>query len=201
MPAAPLPASVPNPTKPVRLFAIYRVFFWIGLFSFGGGLTAWIHREVVLMRNWLTDDEFYSGYALAQVLPGVNSTNMAIYIGQHVRGARGATVAIVGMLSAPFFVVIAAAITYHQLSLIPGFSAAMAGIAAAAVGMLFRMALSSARGMHRKLHSVIALVACFVAVGLLQWPLFPVLAVIAPLSVAAAWPRKSRDKPEAPPDA
>jgi chromate transporter len=198
-PASPAPPH--SSIAPARLQDVYRVFFWIGLFSFGGGLTAWIHREVVLMRGWMTDDEFFSGYALAQVLPGVNSTNIAIYVGQHVRGARGATVALIGMLSAPFFVVIAAAITYHQLALIPGFSAAMAGIAAAAVGMLFRVALSSARGLHRKPHSVIALLASFVAVGLLQWPLFPVLAVIAPLSVAAAWPRKSGDRPKAPPDA
>ncbi len=59
----------------------------VGLFSFGGGLTAWFHREVVLVRGWMTDDEFFSGYSLAQLLPGVNSTNMAVYIGQHVRGA------------------------------------------------------------------------------------------------------------------
>jgi len=37
---------------------------------------------------------------------------------------------------------------------------------------------------------VLVLVATFVAIGLLQWPLVPVLAVLAPLSIAAAWPRK-----------
>jgi len=39
------PATSPTP---VPLFALYKLFFAVGLFSFGGGLTAWFHREVVL---------------------------------------------------------------------------------------------------------------------------------------------------------
>jgi chromate transporter len=94
----------------VSLLALYKLFFGVGLFSFGGGLTAWFHREVVLVRGWMTNDEFFSGYSLAQLLPGVNSTNMAVYIGQHVRGAAGSAVALAGLLSGPFFIVIAAAV-------------------------------------------------------------------------------------------
>src|SRR5712672_4632104 len=96
-----------KPASPVSLLSLYRLFFVVGLFSFGGGLTAWFHREVVLVRGWMTNDEFFSGYSLAQLLPGVNSTNMAVYIGQHVRGSA---VALAGLLSGPFFIVIAAAV-------------------------------------------------------------------------------------------
>ena len=49
------------------------------------------------------------------------------------------------------------------------------------------------RTLHRHIPSVLVLIATFVAVGLLQWPLVPVLAVLAPLSIAASWPRKSKD--------
>jgi chromate transporter len=191
-PALPLP-DPPAPKQPVSLFSLYRVFFWVGLFSFGGGLTAWFHREIVLIRGWMTDDEFFSGYSLAQVLPGVNSTNMAVYIGQHVRGALGSAVALAALLSGPFVIVIAAAVTYHRLEEIPGFRIAMAGIAVAAVGMLFRLALASARGSYRHLPSLLVLLATFTAVGVMQWPLIPVLLVLGPLSVASAWPRKSPD--------
>jgi chromate transporter len=68
-----------KPAPSVSLLALYKLFFGVGLFSFGGGLTAWFHREVVLVRGWMTNDEFFSGYSLAQLLPGVNSTNMAVY--------------------------------------------------------------------------------------------------------------------------
>src|ERR1043165_7349773 len=92
------------PPTPVSLLALYKLFFTVGLFSFGGGLTAWFHREIVLLRGWMTDEEFFSGYSLAQVLPGVNSTNMAVYIGQHTRGALGSAVALSAMLTGPFLV-------------------------------------------------------------------------------------------------
>src|SRR5438046_6929623 len=128
-----------KPADPVPLVSLYRLFFVVGLTSFGGGLTAWFHREVVLVRQWMTEDEFFSGYSLAQVLPGVNSTNMAVYIGQHLRGAIGSVVALSALLTGPFFIVIAVTLTYNLLLEIPGFSAAMAGIATTAVGMIFRI--------------------------------------------------------------
>jgi chromate transporter len=179
-----------KPANPVSLVALYRLFFVVGLCSFGGGLTAWFHREVVLVRQWMTDAEFFSGYSLAQVLPGVNSTNMAVYIGQHLRGAVGSVVALSALLTGPFFIVIAAALTYNRLLEIPGFTAAMAGIATAAVGMIFRMGLTSAKGSLRHVPSVLILIATFTAVGILRWPLVPVMLVLAPLSIAASWWRK-----------
>jgi len=184
---------MPPPAHPVSLFAIYKLTFVVGLFSFGGGLSAWMRREVVLMRGWMTDEEFFNGYSLAQILPGVNSTNMSVYIGQHLRGAIGAAVALTGLLSAPFVIVIAAATAYHQLVAIPGFQIAMGGIAAGAVGMMFHLGLMTNRTLHRHIPSVLVLIATFVAVGLLQWPLVPVLAVLAPVSIAASWPRKKND--------
>jgi len=173
----------------VSLLAIYRLFFVVGVFSFGGGLTVWFHREVVLVRGWMTDEEFFSGYSLAQVLPGVNSTNMAVYIGQHLRGAAGSAVALAGLLSGPFFIVIAAALVYNRLVELPGFAAAMTGIATVAVGMIFRLGMASVKDSARHVPAMLVLAATFVAVGLLQWPLVPVLLVLAPLSIAAAWPQ------------
>jgi len=186
-----------SPATPVSLFALYKLFFVVGIFSFGGGLTAWFHREIVLVRGWMTDEEFFSGYSLAQVLPGVNSTNMAVYIGQRVRGALGSATALTGLLTGPFFVVIAAALTYNRLAELPGFTAAMAGIATTAVGMIFRLGMTSAQASLRHLSSVIVLIATFVAIGIMQWPLLPVLAVLVPLSIAVSW-RRPVDNTETP---
>jgi chromate transporter len=183
-----------QPTAPVSLWSLYKLFCVVGLASFGGGVTAWFHREVVLVRGWMTDDEFFAAVSLAQVLPGVNSTNMAVYIGQHLRGAIGAAVALTGLLTGPFVIVSVAAVAYNRLVAIPGFPAAMAGLATAAVGMLFRLGLVSARGSLRHLPSVAALLATFVAVAVMQWPIVPVVLVLAPLSIAAAWPRKAANE-------
>jgi chromate transporter len=179
--------------QPVPLSAIYKVFFLIGLFSFGGGLSAWVHREIVQLRGWLTDEEFFSGYGLSQVLPGVNSTNLTVYIGQHLRGAIGALVGLIGMLSGPFVVVVIAAITYHSLLAMPGFQTGMAGVGAAAIGLLGKMALTSARNAMRKVSSFLVMMGTFAAVGIFHFPLLLVVLVGAPVSVALAWPRKAAD--------
>jgi chromate transporter len=181
------------PAARVSLTALYRVFFWIGVFSFGGGLTPWMYREVVEMRGWMSREAFLSGLAAAQVLPGVNSTNLAIFIGQRLRGALGAVTALAGMLTAPFAFVLAAAMTYDTLLAVPAVAVALVGVAAAATGMLLRMGMTSARAGLRNVSSALVMVVTFVLVGVLQWPVLPVLAVIVPLSVAAAWPRKKAD--------
>jgi len=40
-----------KPVTAVPLLAICKLFFAAGTFSFGGGLTAWFHREIVLVRG------------------------------------------------------------------------------------------------------------------------------------------------------
>jgi len=175
--------------KPVTLRAIFQVFFMIGATSFGGGLTAWIHRETVLRRRWLSHEQFLSGLALGQVLPGANVSNIAVYIGQLLRGAPGALVAVTAVLTAPFFLCIGFALVYDDATKIPGFHAAMDGIAAAAVGMVLRMGYTGAAHGCRKLAPALVAAGVFFAIGIEHWPLLPVILVAAPLSVGLAWRR------------
>jgi chromate transporter len=176
----------------VSLFALYRTFFWVGMFSFGGGLSGWLHREIVDIRGWMTDEQFFSGYSLTHVLPGVNSSNLSVYIGQHLRGTAGAVVALLALLTGPFFVVIGAAFVYRYLLQVPGFQAAVAGIAAAAIGMLVRLGFIAARKATTGVVPVLIMLAILIAVGFLRWPLVPVVLVMAPLSIALSWPRKPK---------
>jgi hypothetical protein len=90
------------PEQRVALWAIYKVFFSIGVMSFGGGLVPWMQREIVTLRGWMKDEDFLPGVALSQILPGVNSTNLAVFIGQKLRGLAGSAVALAGMLTGPF---------------------------------------------------------------------------------------------------
>ena len=183
---------MPVPTERVPLRSIFRVFFLIGTTSFGGGLTAWIHRETVLRRRWLTDQQFLSGLALGQVLPGANVTNLAVYIGQLLRGPAGAAIAVGAVLTGPFFLCIGLSAIYDEAIKIPGFHAAMDGIAAAAVGMILRLGVMGARSCRKIAPALVAL-GVFISIGIMKWPLLPVILTLAPISVALAWPwRKHR---------
>jgi len=173
---------------------IFLVFFRIGLLSFGGGLSGWVFREVVLLRGWLDEDEFMSGLAMGQMLPGANITNLAVYIGQKLRGALGAAAAFMGLLSGPFFAVIALAGVYVLLRRYAYFAPAMDGVAASAIGLMFIVAGRGVRRAARHPTALAALIATFVGVGLLHLSLPLVAAGVGTLSVIAAWRRSAGDE-------
>ena len=81
-----------NPPK-VSLWELVFFFGLIGLTSFGGGLTAYIRRLAVTQKGWLTDEEFFSALAIVQILPGARVVGISVYIGNHLRGLLGATLA------------------------------------------------------------------------------------------------------------
>ena len=83
--------------KPVTLGRLFWVFFVLGATSFGGGVVAYLRQALVVRERWLDDESFLSGLELSQTLPGLNATNMSIYMGERLRGIPGALVALLGM--------------------------------------------------------------------------------------------------------
>ncbi len=152
-----------------------------------------MHRETVTKRRWIDEQQFLSGLALSQILPGANVSNLAVYIGLCMRGWVGATTALFAVLSGPTVVVIAFAEVYPQLIAIAGFHSAMDGIATAAAGMIIRLAWLGGVHSCRKPTPIVIATATFVAVGVLHFPLVPVVLVLAPISIGLAWRRRLTD--------
>ena len=189
-------AAEQDPTKPaqaqVPLFEIFRAFFIIGSFSFGGGLLGSIQREFVTLRGWIRDEDFLPGVLMAKVLPGPNMANLAIYIGQMVRGPAGAAVALLGAVVGPFFICIGLAEVYDRLSGFSLFHWALAGMSAAAIGLGLRVAWTSALTCRTWATALIAL-ATVISVGIMRWPMTYVILVLAPISIFVHRPRKGHD--------
>lgn len=176
--------SIPH----VRLVTIYWIFFQIGAFSFGGGLTAWLYREVVEKRKLLDEADFLGGLTLAQVMPGINMSNLSIYVGQRLRGRSGAITAIVALLSAPFFAVLGFAAIYSQLKTMPALQDILDGMACAAVGLVLSMGIRAVRATHMQKVQLVIMGLVIVAVGVIRLPMIPVILVLAPISIALSWP-------------
>lgn len=181
----------------VSLAAIFGLFFQIGIMSFGGGLSAWLYRELVERRKWLTPTEFVSGMALVQALPGVNMTNLSVYVGQKMRGPKGSIAALSGLLTGPFFILIGLATVFHQVQSISWSHSLLEGVATTAVGLLFSMSAKAIRNTKMTIPHLAVLVAIVVAVGGLRWPMIPVVLVLAPVSVAIAWFGKKGNRGDA----
>ena len=181
-----------HPPAP-RLSALFSLFFQIGAMSFGGGLSAWLYREIVERRRWLSESDFLSGLALAQVMPGINMANLSVYVGQRLHRAPGAVVALVALLFAPFFAIIALASVFARLDSVPWFHSFLAGIATAAVGLVLAVAFKSLRTGPRGIAPFAVVVGIVLTVGVLRWPMVPVVLCVAPLSICLAWRKGGSD--------
>jgi chromate transporter len=161
----------------VSLLDLMGVSFRVGLTSFGGSTAAWIHREIVEKRHSLT---------LAQVLPGANPVNLSIYVGSQLRGGLGAAVAAIGMIGPAFAVILTLGFLYAQFGDTPVAHAVLAGLAAVGVGMTLTIGVKLARIVRKPVPVLIA-AAMFVTVGVLHWPMIPVVLALTPLSIALDW--------------
>jgi chromate transporter len=191
-PSADTSTARPADRPHASLAELFWIFFQIGALSFGGGLAAWVHREVVLKRGWMSETEFLTGLALCQVLPGVNVVNLAVHVGQRLRGAIGALTCTVAIVFVPFFAIIGLATIYDQIKDIDWIHDFLDGVAVSAVGLLVSVALRSVRGTFKNIAPYIAAIALIVLVGILHWPMIPVVLCVAPLSVLAAWFTRAR---------
>jgi len=174
------------------LWAILIAFLRLGCTSFGGGTAAWLHREFVLRRRWLDDQTFLAALALNQALPGSNGVKQAVLIGNHLRGAPGAAVALFGLLAGPFVIVLAVAAVYAGLIQHKIVHDMLDGVAAAVIGLTFATGLRS--GVYGAPGFVAwAIVAVTVlCIGVLDWPLIPVVLCLIPISVSLAWAQGRR---------
>jgi len=81
------------PKSPYRELA--ALFLRLGSTAFGGPAAhiAMMEDEVVRRKQWLTHAEFLDLIGLTNLIPGPNSTEMAIHIGQRRGGWRGLVIA------------------------------------------------------------------------------------------------------------
>lgn len=180
--------SPAEPSRSVSLKDIASVYFWIGVSSFGGGLISWVHREVVERRKWLRDQEFLSGLALSQILPGPTMVNMALYLGMQLRGPVGAIAGWVSLVLPPSITIIAIYLVYLQFHGVGVVHFALDGVAATAVGLNISTGIRVVQR-TRNLPAVIVAAGVFVAVAVLHWPMLWVVLGAAPISLALAWRR------------
>jgi len=183
----------PPPTagEPVSLVQIMLLFARIGITSFGGGLSAWMYREVVDRRRWLAEGAFLSGLTLGQILPGANVVNLSVYIGQRLRGGLGSVVAVTSLLLPPMIAVVVLGAVLQHFGDLPWLHDLLEGIAAGAIGLTFSVGLRAARHATSRNRWAPALVlGVFALVGLLRWPMIPVVLAVAPIGVAIAWKKR-----------
>lgn len=166
-------------------------FFSIGLSGFGGVLPL-AHRMLVQQRRWLSEEEFTELLGLGQILPGPNIVNMAIAIGARFHGVAGAWLAVAGLMLAPLVIVLGMAALYEHYRNLPDVQGTLHGLASAAAGLLLAMVLRMGEKIEPHPQALLTALLTFFAVGVLRWPLLPVLLVLGPTSIWLAHRRQQQ---------
>ena len=194
MTVAPATAAPVTARGPVTHADLFFGFAKVGLMGFGG--IAPVARHIIVQeRGWLTDEEYAAILGLGQVLPGPNTTNASIMIGDRFQGPTGALAALVGLMAMPLVILVLLALLYARFEAFGVVGDAVSGAAAGAAGLVIGTALKMARVLPRRAVTILFGVLAFVAVGVAQLPLVPVVMVLVPLSVLAqflsTWVRAS----------
>jgi chromate transporter len=156
----------------IRLFL---TFFKIGAFTFGGGwaMLSIIEKEVVDKNGWIEREEFLDLLAVAQSLPGILAVNVAVAVGDKLRGMKGAVFASLGTILPSFLIILCIAIflTPDMIKSNSTLSAIFMGIRPAVVALIVAPVISSAKAAKIGWKTVFIPVT----VALLIWSRLPIV--------------------------
>ena len=122
----------------VSLIDLAKLFLRLGLTAFGGPAAhiAMMRHEVVERRQWLTDKDFLDLLAATNLIPGPNSTEMAIHLGYKHGGKAGLIVAGACFILPASLIVAAIAWTYKQYGDTPQLDWLMYGIGPVVIAII-----------------------------------------------------------------
>lgn len=179
-------------STPPGLVELFLVFTKLGITSIGGGVNGMMHREFVVHRRWFTDEDFLSGLALSQSLPGVNVANLALWLGYQCRGIVGAMVALSAVLLPPAVAIILIGDAILRLSASPMVGIFLAGLAVAATGLNLWVGYLATRYACTDIAATLLVIATFVGGAVFHLSTLLVVAVLAPIGIGVGFLKARR---------
>ncbi|CAE6914831.1 chromate efflux transporter [Vibrio sp. B1FLJ16] len=100
------------------MFTIFKTFFWLGWFSFGGPAAhiGYFRQTFVEKLKWIDDSEYAQIVALSQFLPGPGSSQVGFALGYKRGGLSGACAAFVGFTLPSVLIMLALAMVSSHIT-------------------------------------------------------------------------------------
>ncbi len=133
--------------KEDHLKEIARVFLKLGFTGFGGPAVhiAMMEEEIVRKRQWLTHEHFIDLIGATNLIPGPNSTEMAIHLGHERGGWRGLLIAGACFILPAVFITAVIAWAYQQYGHLPVVEPFFYGIKPAIIGVIVSLMITLGR--------------------------------------------------------
>lgn len=113
-------------------------FLKLGTVGFGGpvALIGFMHRDLVVQKQWISDEEYKEGLALAQLAPGPLAAQLSIYLGYVHYGILGATLVGLAFVLPSFLMMLALGFAYQLYGGLSWMQAVFYGISAGVIGII-----------------------------------------------------------------
>ncbi len=128
-----------NPSQSTySLKEVVFYFFKLGTIGFGGpvALVGYMHKDLVENRQWISEEEYKQGLALAQLMPGPLAAQLAIYIGFVHHRILGATLVGIAFVLPSFVMVVLLGMLYKLYGGLSWMQAVFYGVGAAVIGII-----------------------------------------------------------------
>lgn len=134
------------------ILQLFATFFFIGLFTFGGGyaVVGMIQSEIVNAKGWVTESAFTDIVAVSQITPGPVGLNCSTYVGYEVLREAGAGqfascvgsfVSSCAIVLPSFIIMLAIVKFYSKFSKTPVFAGVMSALKPSVAGLIGASAL------------------------------------------------------------
>ena len=150
---------------------IAALFLKLGIIGFGGPAAhiAMMRDEVVTKRKWLTEQHFLDLIGATNLIPGPNSTEMAIHIGHEKGGWKGLIVAGLCFILPAVFITGIFAYLYKQFGQLPEVQPFIYGIKPAIIaiilGAVFPLAKKSLKSTELIIIGLLVLTGSFFSIN------------------------------------
>jgi chromate transporter len=175
------------------LAELLLLFLKLGAISFGGPAAhvAMMEDEVVRRRGWLSREEFLDLVGATNLIPGPNSTELAIHIGRLRAGWAGLVVAGAAFILPASLIVLACAWAYVRFGSLPEASGLLYGVKPVVIAVVVQALLGLGRTALRTREAIAVGVAALAAAAAGVHELV-VLLVAGIVLLAARWSRGAR---------
>lgn len=155
--------------KRQSLSKLFLEFLKIGSVTFGGSMSLVAQIEVIVVNrlHLLESEDVLDGILVVSIVPGLNPTNVAIYVGNQLQGIRGALACLSGMILPAFILVVGMAALYFRLG----------HLLVVEKLLLVLVPLASARILHMAIHNTKRTVKKPINILIMLFSLFILLTV------------------------
>jgi chromate transporter len=121
----------------MTLLKLFFTFFYVGLFTIGGGLVAiTIMFDPIVGAGLITSEEFYNMVAISESTPGPIGINMATYVGFKLFGVLGGVATTMGTVLPSLIIIVIVAKYFAAFHEKPLVKAAFYGLRPTTSGMI-----------------------------------------------------------------